>query len=277
MRFASAVTALALASSTAWAGPALDDQSNTTPAPAPAPTTSAPATSFESGGGTLANDDDIHYGVDIRLRSMHVPTGLLQLFVTRAADGASNFGYGIDVIRRHGDLELAIGLEHEQITVGTGVWINSGDTVPGDDPDYVVTNSSAQDGGLGWTTIDFTFINHHPFNKYIALRYGAGAGIGIINGALDHYNVRCAAGATNAMPEPACTPTYLGGQAQVTDPNGNIIGTNTQYKYDIPPVFPVIDALIGVQIHPIDKMLIDLELGIHTLPYLGANIGYMFN
>jgi hypothetical protein len=269
MRFASAVLALALVSSPSWAGPALDDDSSKSATPAATPT----PVSVTSG---VVVDDEIHYGIDIRLRSMHVPTGLLGLFVTRVPDGASNFGYGIDLIRRHGDLELAIGLEHEQVTVGTGVWINSGDTVPADDPDYVVTNSSAQDSGLGWTTIDFTFITHHAFNKYIALRYGAGAGIGIINGALDHYNVRCNGG-TNAMPEPGCLPKPLGGLGDVTDPNGNIITTNTQYKYDIPPVFPVIDVVLGVQIHPIDKVIIDIEGGLHTLPYFGANIGYMFN
>jgi hypothetical protein len=270
MRFASAVIAFAFVSSTAWA----DGQSTATD---PTPDASAqPATSVPTPAGVVA-DDAIHYGVDIRLRSMHVPTGLLNLFITHAADGASNFGYGIDVIRRHGNLELAIGLEHEQITVGQGVWINSGDTVPQDDPDYVVIGKDAQDGGLGWTTIDFTFVNHLVINKYVSFRYGAGAGIGIINGALDHYNVRCAGTATNASPEPGCTPTILGGQASVTDPNGNIISTNTQYKYSIPPVFPVIDAIVGFQFHPIDKMLVDLELGLHTLPYIGANIGYMFN
>jgi hypothetical protein len=270
MRFASAVLALALVSSTSWAGPALDDDPSKSAAPA------APAPAAAPSDGT-ANDNDVHYGIDIRLRSMHVPTGLIQLFVTRASDGASNFGYGIDLIRRRGDLELAIGLEHEQITVGTGVWINSGDTVPQDDPDYVVTNSSAQDGGLGWTTIDFTFINHKVINKYVSFRYGAGAGIGIINGALDHYNVRCAGNASNAMPEPGCTPNVLGGGAQITDPNGNIISTNTQYKYDIPPVFPVIDVVVGFQFHPFDKVIVDVEGGLHTLPYFGANVGYMFN
>jgi hypothetical protein len=273
MRFASAVIAFAFVSSTAWA----DDQNKSADPPTDASAQPAPSTMVTTVPEGVVTDDAIHYGVDIRLRSMHVPTGLLNLFITRAADGASNFGYGIDVIRRHGNLELAIGLEHEQITVGQGVWINSGDTVPQDDPDYVVVGKDAQDGGLGWTTIDFTFVNHLVINKYVSFRYGAGAGIGIINGALDHYNVRCAAGATNANPEPACTPQILGGQAQITDPNGNIISTNTQYKYSIPPVFPVIDAIVGFQFHPIDKMLVDLELGLHTLPYIGANIGYMFN
>jgi hypothetical protein len=275
MRFASAVIAFALVSSTAWAGPALDDSTPASSGSASTDAMATPAAPPPSAGTGVSADDDIHYGVDIRLRSMYVPTWLLNAFLTRAF-GANNFGYGIDVIRRHGDLELAIGLEHEQITVGQGVWINSGDTVPQDDPDYVVTGKDAQDSGLGWTTIDFTFINHKTINKYVSFRYGAGAGIGIINGALDHYNVHCNGG-TNSMPEPGCVPTYLGGQGQVTDPNGNAIGTNTQYKYDIPPVFPVIDVVIGFQFHPIDKMIIDIEGGLHTLPYFGANVGYMFN
>jgi hypothetical protein len=275
MRFASAVTAFALVSSTAWAGPALDDSTPATGSAA-APDASAPAAPVAPSPSTSGSDDDIHYGVDLRLRSMYVPSWLLNLFLNRAF-GANDFGYGVDVIRRHGDLELAIGLEHEQIIVGQGVWINSGDTVPQDDPDYVVTGKDAQDGGLGWTTIDFTFINHKTINKYVSFRYGAGAGIGIVNGALDHYNVHCTGGATNSNPEPGCVPTYLGGQGQVTDPNGNAIGTNTQYKYSIPPVFPVIDVVVGFQFHPIDKMIIDIEAGLHTLPYFGANIGYMFN
>ena len=288
MRFASAVTALALSSSVAWAGPAPDAPSPAQPAPAdptaeptaaptPSPAT-APAPSPSSDAWLPGTDDTVHYGIDIRLRSVHVPTQLLNLFLEKAADGASNFGYGIDLIRLRGELELAIGIEHEQVTVGEGVWINKGDTVPGDDPDYVVVGKDAQDGGLGWTTIDFTFINHKTINKYVQFRYGAGAGIGIINGALDHYNVRCAGGATNANPTPACTPMNLGGQAQYTDPNGNIISTATQYKYtSIPPVFPVIDALVGFQFHPFDKVVVDLEAGLHTLPYFGANVGYFFN
>jgi hypothetical protein len=280
MRFASAVTALAFSCSTAWAGPALDDdQKSAQPAQPAAPVAGQPPAPGElpppSG---VSPEDVIHYGVDIRLRSMHVPTGLLNLFVQHAADGASNFGYGIDVIRRRGDLELAIGLEHEQVTVGEGVWINKGDSVPGNDPDYVLSPADAQGGGLGWTTVDFTFINHKTINKYVQFRYGAGAGLGIINGELDHYNVHCAAGATNDNPSPGCVPARFGGTALYTDPNGNIITTATQYKYtSIPPVFPVIDALVGFQFHPIDKVIVDLELGIHTLPYFGANVGYYFN
>lgn len=275
MRFASALITVTLALSalvgSAWAGPALDDDQK---AAQPAQPAAEPA----AGSTPTGDADAVHYGFDIRLRSVHVPTGLLELFVQHAADGASNLGYGIDIVRRRGDLELAIGIEHEQVTVGEGVWINKGDTVPQDDPDYVLSPADSQDGGLGWTTIDFTFINHKTINKYVQFRYGAGAGLGIINGALDHYNIRCAGGATNAMPEPGCTPPRFGGQGQYTDPNGNIIGTATQYKYtSIPPVFPVIDALVGFQFHPFDKAVINLEAGIHTLPYFGISMGYFVN
>ena len=283
MRFASVLAALALVlaahSAAAWAGPALDD-------PAQGSASTGDATSSDGSqvigpatpaAGPAASDNDVHYGVDLRFRGAFVPKSILQLFVTRAAGGASNFGYGLDVIRRRGNLELAIGIEHEQVTVGQGVWIQKNQTVPGDDPDYVLSPQNSQDGGLGWTTLEFTFVNHVPITKWVAFRYGAGAGLGIINGALDHYNVQCAAGATNANPEPACTPARFGGQAQYTDPNGNIIATATQYKYNIPPVFPVVDALVGFQFHPFDKAIINIEGGLHTLPYFGVGIGYFFN
>lgn len=278
MRFASAALVLALLSSVSRADPAPTPppDGSTTPAapvaPSPSSSTSDPALS----------GDKPHYGVDIRLRATFVPTGVLKWFVNRAL-GGHNFGYGIDFVRRKGHLELALGIEHEQVSVGQGVWINHGDTVPYDDPDYVVTGADAQDGGLGWTTIDFTFINHVDLGtKYVSFRYGAGVGIGIINGALDHYNVHCnaALNPTNANPDGtggACTPAVLGGSAQVTDANGNPISTNTQYKYNIPPVFPVIDVLVGFQFHPYSRMVISIEGGLHTLPFFGGNIGFFFN
>jgi hypothetical protein len=246
-------------------------------APAGSPTTSGDTTSSAlTAPEPTVQEVPVEYGIDIRARSIFVPKAELQLFLNRAAGSVQDYGIGADFVRRRGNNELQIGVEFENVQPAEGVYINKGDTVPVNSVDYIL--SPAESGAnFGWFTIDFTFFHHAPINKYVSFRYGAGAGIGIINGALDHYNVRCAAGATNANPEPACTPQILGGQAQITDPNGNIISTNTQYKYSIPPVFPVIDAIVGFQFHPIDKMLVDLELGLHTLPYIGANIGYMFN
>src|SRR5262249_5936826 len=113
---------------------------------------------------------------------------------------------------------------------------------------------------------------HAPINKYLSFRYGGGAGLGIITGELDHYNVACV-GATNANPEPGCKPPRFGGNAVYTDPTPGIA---TQVKYDLRPVFPVVNAIIGLQIKPFDRAVINLEAGIRTLPFFGMSIGYFF-
>jgi len=268
MRFATTLLVLTI-SGTSWAGAALDDDKKAQPNPQPA---GAAAPSPEAPAATNP-EDAVSYGIDLRVRSVHVPTALLELFVDKAADGASNIGYGFDLVRKRGNLELQLGFEHEQITVGEGIWINKGDDVAaGDEADYVLGPDHSVDGGLGWYTVEFTFINHVPINQYVSFRYGGGAGLGILTGALTHYNVICN-GATNANPDPGCRPSTIGGNG--TDSDGH--GFSQPVKYDLPPVFPVINGIIGFQFHPIDKMVINLEGGIRTLPFFGLSVGYFIN
>jgi len=236
----------------------------------------APTTVTEPIPGTLAikPDEVVEYGAGLRLRGVFVPQSILELFVNRAAGGAANLGVGVDLVRRKGNIELQLGFEFEHVTVGQGVWIEKNKTVPGDDPDYVLSpESSGHD--LGWFTFEFTFINHAPINKTVAFRYGGGLGLGIVTGELDHYNIHCAAGATNANPEPGCVPMRFGGSGQYTDEDGNPTG-EMQFKYNLPPVFPVVNAIIGLQIRPMDKLTINIETGIRTLPFFGASSTYFF-
>jgi hypothetical protein len=216
----------------------------------------------------------IEYGAGLRLRGVFVPQSILELFVNRAAGGAANLGMGVDLVRRKGNLELQLGFEFEHITVGQGVWIEKNKNVPGDDPDYVLSPDSSGHS-LGWFTIEFTFLNHTPINKTVSIRYGGGLGLGIMTGELDHYNIHCAGGATNSNPEPGCVPTRFGGTGAYTDEDGNPSG-EMQFKYDLPPVFPVVNAIIGVQIRPMDKLTINIETGIRTLPFFGASSTYFF-
>ena len=268
MRLTTTLTLLTLTAGTSW-GQAAPDDAKKAPAPTESSSSEAPPPP------PLPAADKLDYGIDIRFRQVYVPKALLGLFVERSAGGASNTGVGVDFIRRRGNLELQLGFEYEHVNVGEGVWINKGDDVAnGDDPDYILSPDHSGNQ-FGWFTIEFTFMNHVPINKYVSFRYGGGAGLGILTGELDHYNIHCAAGATNSNPEPACLPrTYPGGQGMFTDPNGNIISGATQYKYDIPPVFPVINAIIGFQFKPVDRMVINLETGIRTLPFIGLSVGY---
>ncbi len=248
---------LALATGAASAQAALDE--DTQPAEPAAP-------GADAGDGVEDPARAISYGVALRLRSVFAPAGMVELFVERAAGGVSNIGYGIEFIRRRGDVEIQFGIEHENISPAAGVWIAKGDNVAaGDEADYILDPDDARDK-LGWYTFEFTFLNHSEINKHVSFRYGGGAGLGVISGGLYRYNVICN-GATNSSPEPGCVPGIKGGTA---------LSASSDEKYDLPPVFPVVNAIIGVQIKPVDKLVINIEGGIRTFPFFGISTGYFF-
>lgn len=300
MRSAVRVVCLVLLFSLVWtaqeraasAGPALDDDKSKRPASAPpvAPATSPPASGAAAGSSSGLGDepdcskaasdprcqalgtgdrDEVDFGVGVRLRSIWLPKSFLELFVTRAAGGAHNYGIGVDLTRRRGTTELQLGFEYERINIGQGVYINKGDDVAaGDEADYVLGPDAARHQ-FGWFTIEFTFLNHAQINKTFAIRYGGGIGLGILTGEIDHYNILCTS-ATNSAPEPGCVPQRFGGTGNYTE------GTETLVAYGLPPVFPVVNAILGLEIKPTDKMTINIEGGIRTLPFVGVSSSVFF-
>jgi hypothetical protein len=252
------LVAVAAVGGPVFAGPALDDDKA-----APSPT-GEPALMKVPG-------DKVEYGVGVRLRNVRAPKGLLELFVESAPGGGSNFGFGVDFSRRRGNVELQLGFEYEHIQPAEGVWVQSNTNVAaGDEADYIVGPDHNNGKSLGWFTIEFTFLNHTPIGKHVAIRYGGGAGVGVVLGELGRYNVICN-GATNESPEPGCVPAIFGGAATPSPEGGDTI-----VKYDLPPVFPVVNAILGVQIRPTPKMTINVEGGIRTFPFFGISGGYFF-
>src|SRR6185503_14323045 len=247
----------AVAGGSAWAGPALDDDKQKERAPSPVP------------DATPTEEAPIEYGLGVRLRSVWIPKPILELSVERAAGGAHNYGFGVDLTRRRGTTELQLGLEYERVNVGQGVWINKGDNVSaGDEADFILS-PDASGNQMAWFTIEFTFLNHAEINKYLAVRYGGGIGLGILIGELDHYNIRCV-NATNSAPEPGCVAPRFGGTGMYAE------GSETQIAYDLPPVFPVVNAILGLQLKPSANMTINVEGGIRTLPFIGVSGSVFF-
>lgn len=242
----------------AQAGPALDDDRTETP-------------TEDAAAAAAAKFNEVQWGIGVRLRNVRAPQALLDLFLEHTPGGSSNFGIGLDFVRRRGNVELQLGFEYERIEPAEGVWIESGANVAGgDEADYIVSPDRFNGDHLGWFTAEFTFIHHTPVHKNIALRYGGGAGIGIVTGKLGRYNVLCN-GATNANPEPGCVPPdspYNG--------SGTVTGSGGVETYNLPPVFPVINAILGVQFRPSDQITINLEGGIRTFPFFGISGGYFF-
>jgi hypothetical protein len=190
------------------------------------------------------------WGLGIRLRNVRIPQALVELFVDRATAGGSNYGIGVDLVRRKADFEVQLGVEYEKLSMDKGIWIESGKPIPENEADFVEFND------FGWFTLEATFLFHTPLTKVLALRYGAGAGVGVLFGDVTHVDRAC----ESSDPE-SCTVETNGGQ---------------KIAYDLPPVMPVLNAVVGLQVRPIEKMTINVEGGIRTLPFFGVSGTYFF-
>lgn len=233
------------------------------PEPAPAPADPAvappPASTTDSTDdaqptltpGVVEQKEEARFGAGLRIRSVHIPRGVLELFVAKAATGVSGVGFGAELYRRKGNFELQVGFEYEGLSGDSGYWIDKGETLTSEGPDFVEFDS------FGWFTMEVSFINHTPLSKYLALRYGGGAGIGILKGSIKRTDSIC-----SANDESTCHQ----------DP----AAVNVQKPYDLPPVFPVINAIVGMQIRPIENVVINVEGGLRTVLYFGATVGYYF-
>jgi hypothetical protein len=218
-------------------------------------------------GAVLSDDDDddvsepevsavnaedpnrARYGVGVRLRNIRLPESIIELFVEDAAGGGSNFGFGIELIRRKANFELALGIEYDSLNATDGIWVDKGDELPQDEPDRLKFD------GFGWIAADISFIWQQALHKMFAIRYGAGLGLGVITGKLERFDSSCTSSDTTSCSDIGTPPTENAG---------------------IPPVFPIVNLILGVQVRPTENLFINLETGIRTVPFLGATVGYIF-
>src|SRR5689334_8104047 len=107
-----------------------------------------------TGDGDLDDADKTMIGAGVRLRSVTVPKGLIELFVEKASGGSSEFGFGLEIARRRGNFEIQFGVEYDKIFIEKGLWIDKGDELPADEPDFVEFEN------FGWITAEVTFLNH---------------------------------------------------------------------------------------------------------------------
>lgn len=234
---AATLLAVCAGAASAQAQAALDDDDSSTPTPT---ATAAPATAEKS---TI--------GLGFRLRNVRVPQGLIEIFVKQAPAGASNVGFGLEVARRKGQFEVQLGLEYEKISIDKGIWIENGDTIPADEVDYVEFDN------FGWVTAELSFLYHTEIIPQLSVRYGGGAGIGVLTGDILRTDYRCATAAQDTCAE---SPTAV----------------NRATPYDLPPVMLVVNAIVGVQIKPTDEIFINIEGGLRTIPFFGTTAGYYF-
>ncbi len=188
-------------------------------------------------------------GVGVRLRQIVIPESLIELFVEDAPGGGSHTGYGIEFIRMKGNLAISLGVEYEGISTENGIYIERGHSIPQDGVDYVEFED------FKWVGVDASFVWHQPLisDKFF-LRYGAGLGLGVIMGKMIQTDYNCANGNTDS-----CVET----------PGGIVEDDN------VPPVLPIINVILGVQLRPFDNLAITFEGGIRTAPFFGTTLSLM--
>lgn len=194
------------------------------------------------------------YGAGLRLRYVAVPAGLVELFMEEAAGGVGTPGVGLDFVRRRDNFEFSIGFEYESLSPDDGFYVENGGSAqrPGT-IDYVEFD------GFSWLTLDAAFVFHEPLSDTVALRYGGGLGLGILFGDVFQTDAVCTG---NDVQEDCMRDENA---PQVDDPA------------DLPPVFPVVNVLGGVQIRAHDDVLVNVELGLRTVPYVGVGVQYLMN
>ncbi len=191
-------------------------------------------------------------GLGLRLRNVRLPKSMIEAFVERAPAGSSNFGIGLELSRRKGNFEFQFGLEYEKIFIDPGIWIDKGDSIPMDEADFVEFED------FGWVTAEATFLYHTEIVPQFAIRYGGGAGIGVFMGEVVRTDMVCDTSSVESC-----------------DEKPGAENNKTPYE-SIPPVFLVVNAIVGVQIRPTQEIFINIEGGLRTLPFFGMTAGYYF-
>jgi hypothetical protein len=192
----------------------------------------------------------VRYGAAVRLRNVRIPEGMFEWFIEDVPGGVSNFGFGAELLRRKGDFEVSLGLEYEKLSVTPGLWVEKGKPIMGGSVDRV------EDDGFGWVTAELTFMYHTPILPQLAVRYGGGAGIGVLLGDVRRTDQLCA---SNSLDSCIDAPA-----------------PNDDEPYDLPPVMLVVNAILGLQIRPTNEIFINVEGGLRTVPFFGVSGGYYF-
>jgi hypothetical protein len=193
-------------------------------------------------------------GVGPRIRFVFMPTGLLNLFLDESTP-MKNVGFGAEIVRRKDDFDIVVGVEYENISPEDGLYLEKGDTPgqPGENPDLTEFD------GFALLGVDATFIWNKPLTEFIAFRYGAGFGIGVVLGDIIQTDTECTSSDLDT-----CVPT--------TDPDKQIRETNE----DIPPVVPIVNLLVGARINAADKVSINVDAGFRNMFYIGITADYFF-
>jgi hypothetical protein len=227
----------------------------TPPAPSPDGTTPTPIEPEEK----LQPEEPGAVGLAVRGRFIFLPSAIMNLFLSHSTSLAQ-YSFGAAFVRRKGNFDIEFGLEYANVSPKDGYYLEKGNDpgVQGQYPDRIHFDN------FSMISADATFIWHTDIVPTVQFRYGAGIGIGFLLGNIVATKQMCSTGTSTG---------------DLDDPNANgkcsdIPGSTTNKSK--PPVLPIVHLLAGVRFKLIDQLILNVEIGIRDLPFVGVNIGYFF-
>lgn len=216
--------------------------------------TSAPATALadkkpDDKPAATPDPNPVEFGVGAQVRRSRVNVRMQKLFFDGTPGPATQNGAGVSFVRRARQLDVVFGFGYDQINPEDGYYLSKGgDFTESGDADLVTF-----DDKLRWYTFEVSFIGRATVHRVLALRFGAGVGLGVIRG----HGYRTSAICTSPDLQNDCA----------TDP----MGERQNDRIDV-PVFPVLNVVAGFELRPVRWLAIDLDFGLHTAPYVGVGM-----
>ncbi len=210
------------------------------------------STSVVAPGWARADDDDDgkapDYGLGGNARQLLLTRGVAEVFSDSAPPGTRTQGFSVEFAKRGERLEFVLGFGYDNLEATNGYYLESGGTAvtPGK-----VTYTDFR--GFHIFSIDATIVGYLELHKILAIRYGAGLGVGLVRGQIRRTDALC----TSEDIRHDCVP--------------NPAGPRQQEPVDIPKAIPVLNGLIGLQFRPAKALAINLDLGLRNVPYVGAS------
>jgi len=223
-------------------------------------------------------------GLGVRARYITVPEFFLGMFTDESV-ALHSAAFGAEVSwRREPDFDWVFGVEYAFASPPDGNWLGNGKD-PRTKTDFVHFDN------FGFITIDATAVWRTQFTPVFALTYGAGLGAAIVTGSMTRASATGCNGDnlenTEECNPPSCGPdgcsaeelaamrdTPVGPGDEVYDPEEPPF--EAFEEEDIPPVLPVVHALVGLHITPHPSFEIRVDGGFHNAFFLGTALQYMF-
>lgn len=201
--------------------------------------------------GTAFADDGSNtsdFGIGVSARQLWLTRGLAEVVTESAPGGTRTQGGSIEFAKRGKQLEFVLGFGYDDLNASTGYYLETAG-----DPLVAGTVDFTEFRKFHWYTIDATLVGYLKLHKVLAIRYGAGLGVAIPRGRILRTDSTC----TSANIQSDCVP----------DP----AAPQQQEPIDIPVAIPVLSAMAGIQLRPFQALAINIDVGLHTVPYIGAS------